>query len=708
MTRFSAFTPVRSSLRLMMMAMVSMLTTMGFLMAMPAMAAERGRTPIDAIWRFKKADIPGSELPAFDDSQWQRVTLPHTYNGADGDDGGGYYRGPGWYRTEVMILAREAGRRYFLEFDGATLVTDLWVNGRRIGRHEGGFARFRFDVSDALKSGHNSIAVRVDNSRLGNVAPLGGDFTVFGGLNRRVWLVTTDQLHFDMMDHGGPGIAISTPKVTEQSALIRARLRLANDSGAKAQLRYALSLRDAAGREVAQGQGRVTVAAGRTGEAVADLALGNPHLWNGVADPYLYTLVATLADVDGGKRDQLTMPLGIRTVEVTADRGVLLNGKPYRLHGVNYFHAQRPGRGTAVTDDEVATDMQIIAQMGARAVRFVHFQHPQRAYDEADRLGLLVWTEIPLNGAIDKSEAFQHNVVQQMRELIAQNAHHPSVAIWGLGNEVYEVSEDVLRVQRAAQETARAADPTRPTSYAHCCQSDDDPKALVADIGAFNRYFGWYPDQKGSLGEWARYFHKSFPQRAFAIGEYGAGGGIAAQESDPAPPVTTSMWHPEQYQTRYHERNWREIRDLDYLWGTFIWVAFDLASDGRSEGDRNGINDKGLVTYDRGVRKDAYFWYRANWSDRPMLHLTERRHAYRTTPRVTVRAYSNQSAVRLTVNGRALPAMPVVDHVASWSDVMLQPGPNLIEISAGGLSDKAVWTYDPNAPVTALPPGARE
>ncbi|WP_317151240.1 glycoside hydrolase family 2 protein [Sphingopyxis indica] len=681
------------------------LLIVGLWAAGPALATDRGRTPIDGVWTFKRADPPGAGASDYDDAEWPRVTLPHSFNGSDGDDGGGYYRGPAWYRTHVTLPAKAPDRRYFLEFDGAALATDLWVNGRKIGRHEGGYARFRFDVTDALQAGPNSVAVRVDNSRLPDIAPLGGDFTVFGGLYRRVWLVSVDALHFDMEDDGGPGVYVSTPKATADAASIRARLRFSNDTKADTGVRYRIDLYDAAGQAVAAAEGLGSVASGGTSEATAELALSNPHLWNGIADPYLYKVVATLFDTKGRVRDRVELPLGIRSIEVTADKGLLLNGRSYRLRGVNYFHAQRPGRGTAVTDEEISEDMRIIADMGATAVRFVHYQHPQRAYDEADRLGLLVWTEIPLNGAIDPGEAFERNVARQMRELIAQNMNHPSVAVWGLGNEVYETSDEVLRVLRTAQATARAADPSRPTTYAHCCQNDDHPKALVADLSAFNRYFGWYPDQKGTLGEWARTFHERFPERAFAVGEYGAGAGIRAQESNPAPPVTTSAWHPEQYQVLYHEQNWRGIRDLPYLWGSFVWVAFDLASDGRSEGDRNGINDKGLVTYDRAVRKDAYYWYQANWSDRPMLHLTERRHDYRTQARVTVRVYSNQPAVRLTVNGRALPEMPVVDHVATWTGVQLTPGRNRIAVSSGDLRDEAVWTYDPNAPLVRRPAG---
>lgn len=652
-----------------------------------------------------KADVQGANAADFDDSGWSHVTLPHTFNGSDGDDGGGYYRGPAWYRAHIEMGRKDPGRRYYLVFDGAALATGAWVNGRKVGRHEGGYARFRLDVTDALLVGRNTIAVRVDNSKVPQIAPLGGDFTVFGGLYRPVSLVSTDDVHIDMMDHGGPGVYVSTPHIDAKKARIRARTLVTNDGSQTERLHVVNSIRDAQGREVAQCHESVTVKAGGTVSVIAETHLPDPHLWNGVSDPYLYSVVTTVTDARGRERDRIETPLGVRSIEITADHGLLLNGRPYAVHGVVFFNSERPGRGTAITDREVSADMQVIADLGATGVRFVHFQHPQRAYREADRRGLLVWTEVPLNGVIDAGEAFQRNVEQQMRELIAQNFNHPSVAVWGLGNEIYAENPDVLRVIKALQGVAAAADPSRPTVYAHCCQADDAPKAMISDVGAYNRYFGWYPDQKGTLGSWARSFHAQFPHRPFAIGEYGAGGSIRDQESDPAPPVTTSAWHPEQFQALYHERNWREIKDLLYLWGSFVWVAFDVASDGRAEGDRNGINDKGLVTYDREVKKDAYFWYQANWSDRPMLHLADSRHRYRTSSKTQVKVYTNTAKVHLQVNGQDLGDASVREHIALWPDVSLRPGLNDVLVTAEGLKDQAAWIYDPASPFATAPTG---
>lgn len=669
----------------------------------PADAAPRSRLPLDAAWSFFKGDAPDASQPTFDDTKWQHVTLPHTFGGADGESGNGYYRGPSWYRSHIRIGALDRYRRYYLVFDGSALITDVWVNGHKVGRHEGGYARFRFDVTDALAVGSNTVAVRVDNSKTPGVAPLGGDFTVFGGLYRSVWLVSTDNVHVDMMDYGGPGVYVSTPMVNRRSARIAARTLVKNDGTATEQVTVVNSVRDRAGHQVAALSRRLTLAPGQLATVRDTTDLAHPHLWDGVRDPYLYSIATTVYDARGNARDRVVVPLGIRSVAITPDRGLILNGRPYPLHGVDYFASERPGRGTAVTNEDVDADMKIIGDLGANGVRMVHFQHSQRAYRDADRQGLLVWTEIPLNGAIDPGTAFEANVEQQMRELIAQNFDHPSVVVWGLGNEIYASGPDVLRVLHAVQATAVEADPTRPTVYAHCCQADDAPKAMIADVGAYNRYFGWYPDQKGTLGNWARTFHAAHPHRAFAISEYGAGASIRDQQIDPPPPVPGGPWHPEQYQALFHERSWREIRGRRYIWGSFVWVAFDVASDGRHEGDHNGINDKGLVTYDRATRKDAYFWYQANWSQRPMLHLCDSRFAYRRTDAVRVKVYSNVRRVNLSVNGIDLGSVAVIDHIASWPRIRLRPGANVITVRSGSLTDTATWRYEPGSPVVGFP-----
>lgn len=690
--RFFVFTPMSAAgivRRLLVLAL--------FLIAIVAVRAEaqdrpagRAQTSLDAGWRFLRDDVSGASAPGFDDSGWPEVTLPHTYNGADGDDGGTYYRGAGWYRRVLALPRLPAGRRFWLQFDGAALAADIWVNGRRIGRHEGGHAGFRFDVTEALKTGDNILAVRTDNTRLPQIAPLGGDFSAIGGLYRHVWLVEVADVHVDLADHGGPGLYVATTALDDRRADLLARVLLRNDAGRARMVTVRVAVTDRDGGVVATRDERVRLPARAGSMRQIPITVANPHRWRGRPDPYLYTVTASIEG--DAARDSVSVPLGLRTAAFDPQRGFMLNGAPYPLHGVNLFHPGRPGRGLAVTDAEVDADMQTIDDLGVTGVRFVHFQHPAEAYDEADRRGFAVWTEIALNGVIDPGKPFEENVSEQMRELIRQNYNHPSVVLWGIGNEVYATTPDVTRVLKAVNAVARAEDSSRPTIYAHCCQSDDNEKAGITDLIGFNRYFGWYPGQTGSIGDWADTYHAGHPSRAFAVSEYGAGASIRQQQvPPPAENVPESGWHPEQAQTAYHESNGAQLAARPWLAATFVWVAFDLASDGRHEGDRPGINDKGLVTYDRAIRKDAFYWYQANWSATPMVHLVDRRLVRRDTPTIEVRAFSNAASATLTINGRSIGTVPVTGHVARWPAVPLAMGDNIATVAAGGASDSVRW-----------------
>ncbi|MCI4589496.1 glycoside hydrolase family 2 protein [Sphingobium sp. BYY-5] len=674
--------------------------------AAQAAASSRETTRLLADWRFAQGEQEGAAAAAFDDSGWTRITLPHTFNAAETGDGT-YYRGPAWYRRAFDITELRHGRRLFVQFDGAALVAAVYLNGKPVCRHQGGYAAFRCDLTGALVHGVNLMAVRVDNSLNRAVTPLGGDFTVFGGLYRPVSLIETDDVHFDLLDHGGPGLYARAHGITAYGATISTVAKIANDGPRAQTVSIHARILDAEGREVAQVSAKVLAPAGRGREAMFDMRLPSPRLWDGVRDPYLYRLVARIGEAG----DEVSVPLGVRTVRIDPERGFLLNGKPYPLRGVNLMHSARPGEGTAVTDAEVAEDFAIMRDMGSTGARLAHFQHPQAAYDEADRLGLALWTEIGINGVVDDGPAFQANAEQQMRELIAQNYNHPSVVIWGLGNEVYSTEPIVEQVLRALQAVTKQMDQDRPTAYAHCCQQDDHPKALISDIIGFNRYFGWYPDQKGSIGDWAAGFHTSHPERSFGVSEYGAGASILHQEDPPGPVVPSSGWHPEQNQALYHERNWLALKDKPYLWGTFIWVGFDLASAGRHEGDRRGINDKGLVTYDRQVRKDAWYWYRAWWSDRPTLYITSRRFTQRPDPDVVVKIYTSAPQATLFLNGVEVGTQQATDRIIRWP-VTLRTGANVIEVRAvvGGetLTDKVMWLYERPPGMLAHIPGAAD
>jgi len=661
----------------------------------------RIETPLNAGWLFHRGEVASGEAADLDTAGWAPATLPHTVNGGDGETGAGYYRGPAWYRR-LLVVKRQAAGRAFLDFEGAALAADVYVNGRHLARHEGGFARFRVDATDALRPGTNLIAVRTDNGPLPQVAPRGGDFTVFGGLYRPVSLIETGNVHFDLLDHGGPGLYASLRTVDRGTARLAVRARLTNDGARAAELAVSVDARDRSGRRAAFVSRRVTLAPHTTAEVTLPLAIANPHRWDGVRDPYLYRLVGRI-DQPGAVADKVEIPLGIRTIAFDSRRGFLLNGRPYPLHGVDYFHPERPGVGTAVTDDQIDQDMRILGALGVSGLRLVHFQHPQRVYDDADRMGLPLWTEIPLNGAIGEGAAFRANVEEQMRELIRQNENHPAVVIWGVGNEVYATDPAVADTIRAVHQVAKAEDSSRPTAYAHCCDADDDPKAMITDLIAFNRYMGWYSEEGSGIGAWADGYHRRYPSRPFLVSEYGAGASIRQQQvPPPLRNAPTSAWHPEQAQTAYHISNWDKLKARSYLSGSFVWVAFDLPSDGRHEGDRPGINDKGLVTYDRQTPKDAYFWYQANWSRAPVLHLLDKRANRRDTSLVPVGLVTNAATATLVVNGKRIGTRKVLDHRVLFPDVRLREGANLIRVEAvrsgRRLSDEAIWTLSPPSP----------
>lgn len=662
------------------------------LMAPAALAQPRTVIPLDTEWRFARGEVASAQTVGLDDRAWQAVTLPHTFNAeGEGADKATYGRGASWYRRTIRLANANDGRRTFIEFDGAALITEVWVNGKSVGRHAGGYARFRFDLTPFLRSGNNVLAVRGDNTKDAVVAPLGGDFTQFGGIYRPVRLVRTAPLHFDMLDYGSSGVYLTPSGVSQQGAGLTVRAMVANDSDRTASVLVTVRVMDAKGRKVVSWQQPVVVGAGAVLPVTLTGAVAAPRLWNGVEDPYLYTAQVHLSSSQGGAtQDVVAIPFGFRDIRLDPDRGLLLNGKPYDVHGPNLHLSMRPGKAVAVSSADIAEDIKLFEEMGATGLRLAHYQHEQETYDLADRKGLLIWTEAPFVSEISGTVDFLANGAQQLKELIRQNYNHPSVFVWGLGNEIYKVDADSAKVLDAMQALAHSEDATRPTTYANCCGPIDGPQASHTDFVASNVYFGWYTGEFSDLGPWLDQNHAKRPMVAQAVSEYGAGASARQQAQNPHRPEPNGHWHPEQYQAAYHEAAWRQLRDRPYLWAKFFWVGFDFPSVGRDEGDTPGFNDKGLITYDRKTRKDAYFWYQANWSNKPMVYITSRRDTDRTDADMNVKVYSNAFSAALTVNGRTLASVPVVDHVASWS-VRLQPGRNRLRVTANGVSDEAVF-----------------
>jgi beta-galactosidase len=426
------------------------------------------------------------------------------------------------------------------------------------------------------------------------------------------------------------------------------------------------------------------------------VTVANPHRWDGRNDPYLYNATVELHDTAANRvTDVVTEPLGLRSYAINANAGFSLNGHYLDLHGVN-LHQDRAGVGWAETDAQHTQDFDLIDEIGATAVRLAHYQHDQKDYSLADERGLVVWAELPLVNDTTDSAAFTANAEQQMRELIRQNYNHPSIVFWSIGNEqrVDNTATNNLLADLAG--IVKTEDPDRISTYATCCVSDTGAVATHAETTAYNKYYGWYTGTTSGLGANLDSLHGALPGRPIAVSEYGAGANVNQHELNPAQPATTGAWHPEEYQSLLHESSWKQMQARPYLWGKFVWNMFDFASDSRNEGSQPGINDKGLVTRDRAVKKDAFYWYKVNWNPSPTVYLTSRRWTQRTTAATQVKVYSNASSVTLTLNGTSLGALSSSDHIFTWAGVTLRPGANTVTatatINGTPVTDTVTWT----------------
>ncbi len=689
--------PVRLDVKKRVLQWSAGLLALGAAATCNAASTGRGETDLDAGWRFVRQDESDAQRPTFDDAAWQTVSLPHTWNNLDGQDGGNnYYRGPGWYRRHLDLRPRAAdlaGRTLALKFGAASRVADVFVNGAKVGQHRGCFGAFTFDVTHALRlDGDNVIAVRVDNTTVADVAPLSADFTFFGGLYRDVSLLDLPAVAVSPFDDGSCGVYASQSNVSADHATVAVKVELSNRSGSPHDTPVRAQILDAANRVIASAMSVVDVT-GTTGEvALPPVEVDHPHLWNGRADPYLYHVRVT---VDGN--DAVTVPLGLRSYSVSPDHGMVLNGKPFAVHGVSR-HQDRRDKGWAIGPAEQAEDFAAIVDIGATAVRFAHYEQAPMAYDLCDQAGLVVWSEVPVVNKITPDEAFAANAEQQLREMVKQNFNHPSVCFWGLFNEL---GNQISVAGQAAQHEAQVAlirrlnakahelDPGRLTTAA-TTRSPTDALNDITDVLAFNDYPGWYDPDIARFPAFLDNRHRALPGRAIAISEYGVGANVTQHAVLPTrAPKTTGQWHPEEWQNATLEQVYPMMADRPWVWGSFVWNMFEFVADDRHEGGQPGINDKGLVTYDRRVKKDAYFYFKAIWSGNPFVYVTDRRFSPRPADRGPVKVYSNAKAVALFVNDRSLGTHgPTAAGVFVWPDVQLRVGPNQLRaVSAAGPSD---------------------
>lgn len=617
-----------------------------------------------------------------------RVDLPHTWNAVDALSGRtDYKRGLGHYERRLFVPAGWEGQRLYLRFEGANSVADLFVNGRHVGQHRGGYGAFVFEITDYVDYGKaNTLRVSVNNAETLDVMPLVGDFNFYGGLYRDVHLVRTGPACISLLDHGSPGVRLVQDSVSRDYAAVRALVALSNGGDAAVSAEVRLRLLDG-DREVAAQHLTLTLPADSSIKSELPVSLRRPHLWDGRRDPFRYRAEVSLWR-DGHEVDRVEQPLGLRYYRIDPDRGFFLNGRHLPLRGV-CRHQDRSEVGNALRRAHHDEDAAIMAEMGANAVRLAHYPQAEYFYDLMDRYGFIVWAEIPFVGPGGYSDegfvnlpAFRQNGRQQLVELIRQHYNHPSIVVWGLFNELSMRGDNPVPYIEELNDLAHREDPTRPTVAA---SNTDGALNFVTDAMAWNRYDGWYGGTPADLGRWLDRMHAAHPDLRIAISEYGAGASLYHQQDTLVKAVATSFWHPENWQTHYHMANWRELSARPFVWGSFIWNLFDFGAAHRHEGDRVGINDKGLVTFDRRTRKDAFYFYKANWNkDEPLLYLAERRTTRRTRPMQTFMAFTNQAEAELFVNGVSC-GRAQADSLATvrWTGVRLRPGKNEVRVVSG-------------------------
>lgn len=615
-------------------------------------------------WKFHKGGSGIKTPPKKAGKNWENVKIPHTWNNKDGQNGGSdFWRGRGWYIRDINVDI-DFTQRVYLEFRGVSMLAEVYVNGAKVCTHKGGFSTFRVNITPFLKKNKATIAVMADNSADTQIYPQNADFTFFGGIYRAVNLIIVKSSHFDLDYYGSPGIAV-TPIVNQDgTADVKVQAYLKNASGCMVRFKTA-------------GTNKIST------DDKASFHIKEPHLWNGTDDPYLYEMTAELIK-NGSVVDCVTQKYGIRSFSVDAEKGFFLNGKSYPLHGVSR-HQDRLDKGWAITKEDHKQDMELIKEVGANTIRLAHYQHDQYFYDLCDEAGMVAWAEIPFISEFMNTPTAEFNTLSQMKELIIQNYNHPSIVCWGIANEITigGVSDELFKNLHALNDLCHQLDKTRLTTIANLgAVEPDSPMNRITDLVSYNHYFGWYLGSVEDNGPWLDEFHRMNPDICLGLSEYGCEG-IPAYHSD-NPQIKD---YSEEYQAYYHEEMLKTLSERSYLWSTHVWNMFDFASDIRDEGGVKGRNNKGLVTYDRKIKKDSFYIYKAFWSGEKFVHLCGRRFADRTNETISVKVYSNCESVTLFENSEEIETKNA-DKIFIFENIKLKKGENIFRAVSGKCEDE--------------------
>lgn len=628
-------------------------------------------------WLFtKENENAPAAMPEYRQSNsWQKVTLPHTWNAIDGQDGKGpYYRGTCWYVKSFDTPAVMAGYRVYVEILAAALSGRVYVNGTEAAYHEGGYSTFRADITELLQeNAENVLAVEVDNSETDTNYPMMADFTFYGGLYRGVNLITVPETHFELDHYGADGIAVTPIVIEGKDARLEIKSRVKN-ADEHYTVRY----------QIKTACGKVAAEAWRPALSPDTVIyLEDAHLWQGVEDPYLYTCTAALVRRNETV-DEVSARIGIREFHTDPEKGFFLNGKPMMLRGVSR-HQDKLYKGNALTKEDHYADADIIRELGANTVRLAHYQHSKDFYDACDEYGFVVWAEIPYISIQSDNPAAHENCRSQMKDLVYQNYNHPSICFWGISNEITIGGEKPGLVENHKDLNAliKSMDTSRLTTIANVSMLSPDSKLHeIADVESYNHYFGWYGGEYTQNEIWLDDYHAKYPDRCLGVSEYGAEGIITYH-----PDVPKCRDYSESYQAEYHEHMAKVIMEREYLWSTHVWNMFDFGCAARDEGGVAGRNNKGLVTLDRQMKKEAFYVYKAYWSKEPFVYVCGRRYAQRANETTSIKIYSNQPSVSLYADGKLIETKEA-EKIFLFENVPLADGFTAITARAGEVSDR--------------------
>ena len=662
------------------------------LLLLSAPAGAREVVSMNDAWRFTPTRSAGmGRFGPFGQPAVRQTTvnLPHTWNAEDFMNDEGYRRGFGTYTKQIDIPDEYRGKRVFLQFEGAGTMATVLVNNKIVGEHRGAYNTFAFEVTDYLRYGTpNTVVVICDNEPQFDIAPQGGDFNQYGGLYRDVWMIVTDPVCITPLYYGSSGVLIHQTLVNERRAELFAEVRLSTTTDYKGCEVY-FALEDATGKVVAEKVSTLV----NDDRALCYLGLDNPHLWNGKADPYLYKAVTVLKK-DGKEIDRVEENIGFRYFWVDQDKGFFLNGKHVKLHGV-CRHQDWAVLANALTEKEHLADYDLFDEIGANALRLAHYPQAHFMFKEADKRGYLVWEEIPFVGGYVDLDSFRDNLKLQLAEMILQNYNHPSIVFWGLFNEIHDNIDEIVG---ELNDLAHELDPNRLTTSA---TDQDHTYITTTDATGWNKYFGWYYDTVADFGPFLDDWHARFPNARISVSEYGGGAALSIHVAkygpeDEADVSATSRghFHPEEKQTYIHMNNWKVIAERDYIWGSFVWNMFDFGSSIRREGDVNNLNNKGLMSQDRQTRKDAFYFYKANWNKAEQtVHLCSKRYTDRAEDTTDVIAFTTAPSAKLFINGKQVGSAKTDAYATvRWDDVKLAKGENRVEIRTAHGNDSVVWT----------------